>query len=303
MSLFDAVTLPLKEGESELLLMIGEVFGGWGFTVQDATAVFQAPGVRKLWTTPRTLRVPESAVYDQGTDAVYVSNYDAYRPSRGAGGQSIARVSPSGADLDRDWLTGLNNPTGLCRTRCPALRGRGPPGRRDRSRGRGGGGRPSDPGSGEAQRRRAAPDGTLYVSDPQNDTIHRLVDGHSEAWLQTPDVVRPNGLLVMGDTLVVAANGDRCLKTVDLVSKEVRPVATLPLGIIDGVQSDGAGNYLVSVNEGRLVRVSPGARMTTLLDTTAPGRNIADFAFVPGRNLLLVPTFLDAAYRAWSWAG
>ena len=98
----------------------------------------------------------------------------------------------------------------------------------------------------------------------------------------------------------MAANGDRCLKAVDLASKEVTPVATLTLGIIDGVHSDARGNSLVSINDGRLVRVSPEGRVTTLLDTTAPDRNIADFDYVPEKNLLLVPTFLDGRVEAYA---
>ena len=90
-----------------------------------------------------------------------------------------------------------------------------------------------------------------------------------------------------GDKLVVAANGDRCLKTVDLATKKVTPVATLTLGIIDGVKSDAEGNYLVSINDGRLVRVSPEGQVTTLLDTTAVRTNIADFDYIPEKKMLV----------------
>ena len=36
--LYDVVTLPLKKGENELLLIVGETFGGWGFMCQDGKA-------------------------------------------------------------------------------------------------------------------------------------------------------------------------------------------------------------------------------------------------------------------------
>jgi sugar lactone lactonase YvrE len=298
--LFDAVVLPLREGDNELLLAIGESFGGWGFMVQDATAVFAAPGVRKLWATGPELRIPESAVYDPGTDAVYVSNYDGYNPSRGAGRQSIARVSLDGTKVERDWLTGVNNPTGLTvhGGRLYAVEPRqvleiDPTAGTIVAR-------HGVPGAAMLNDVAAAPDGTLYVSDPTTNTIHRLVDGKAEAWLQSPEIVRPNGLHVVDSKLVVAANGDRCLKTVDLATNEVTPVATLTLGIIDGVKSDAEGNYLVSINEGRLVRVSPEGEVTTLLDTTAVRTNIADFDYIPGKKLLVLPTFLDNRVVAYT---
>jgi sugar lactone lactonase YvrE len=299
--LFDAVSLPLRKGDNELFLVIGESFGGWGFTFQDATAVFTAPGVKKAWSTEPTLRIPESVAYDHATDALYVSNYDGYNPSRGAGRQSIAKLSLDGKSLEADWLTGLNNPTGLTVAggRLWAVEPRQVV--------------EIDPQAGTIVTRHAipdaamlndiaaAPDGSLYISDPRTNTIHRLTEGKAEAWLQSPDIVRPNGLHVLGHTLVVAANGDRCLKTVDLTTKEVTPVATLPLGIIDGVKSDEEGNFLVSINEGRLVRITPRGDVTTLLDTTAVGSNIADFDYVPGgRKMVLFPTFLDHRVTAYS---
>jgi sugar lactone lactonase YvrE len=121
-----------------------------------------------------------------------------------------------------------------------------------------------------------------------------------EVWLQSPQIVRPNGLHVAGDQLVVATNGDRCLKTVDVATKEVTPVATLTLGIIDGVKSDAQGNYLVSINDGRLVRVSPEGQVSTLLDTTAMRTNIADFDYIPEKKMLVLPTFLDNRVVAYT---
>ncbi len=298
--LFDAVFLPLQAGDNELLLAIGETFGGWGFAVQDATSVFVGPGVEKLWATSPELRIPESAAYDPAANAVYVSNYDGYNPSRGAGRQSIARISLDDQRVEPDWLTGVNNPTGLIvhGDRLYAVEPRqvveiDPKAAKVVTR-------HAVAGAAMLNDVAAAPDGTVYVSDPPKSTIHRLKDGTMEVWLQSPQIVRPNGLHVAGGKLVVAANGDRCLKTVDLATKEVAPVATLTLGIIDGVKSDARGNYLVSINEGRLVRVSPQGQVTTLLDTTAVGANIADFDYIPEKRMLVLPTFLDNRVVAYT---
>ena len=62
--LHDALWLPLRPGDNELLLAVSEVMGGWGFLCQDATAVFAAAGVARIWETPAWFRMPESAAWD-----------------------------------------------------------------------------------------------------------------------------------------------------------------------------------------------------------------------------------------------
>ncbi len=301
--LFDALQLPLRRGDNELLVVLGEASGGWALAVRDAAGVLEAPGVRRLWASGSGLRLPESAAFDAARDAIYVSNYDGYNPSRGAGRQALSRFSADGRLVTPEWVTGLNNPTGL------ALQG-------DRLW-------VAEPrnlvevdvaGARIVRRYPAqgalalndvavAANGDVYVSDAQGGTIWRLAEGRFEEWLRSPEIGAPNGVLVSGDQLVVAVNGDNTLKAVDLATRAVRTLATLQLGFLDGVESDGAGNYLVSYNEGRLVRVSPAGEVTTLLDLTAPGTNIADFDFVPERHLLIAPTWADGRLIVYQLPG
>lgn len=298
--LFDALPLPLRRGDNELLLLLGENSGGWGVTVRDAAAILEAPGLRRLWATEPVLRIPESAVYDPARDAIYVSNYDGYNFSAGAGRQSLSKLSADGRPVALDWVTGLNNPTGLAvrGDRLYAVEARqlvevDIPAARILQR---------YPAQGAASLNDVAiaENGDVYVSDARGSAIFRLADGRFEEWLRSPDIVSPNGIHVHGGRLVVAANGDRALKAVDLATKAVSVIATLHLGFLDGVDTDGAGNYLVSYNEGCILRVTPAGAVTTILDLTAPETNIADFDYVPERNLLVFPTFLDnrvIAYR------
>lgn len=298
--LFDALPLPLRRGDNELLLLLGESSGGWGVTVRDAAAILEAPGLRRLWATEPVLRIPESAVYDPARDAIYVSNYDGYNFSAGAGRQSLSKLSADGRPVALDWVTGLNNPTGLAvrGDRLYAVEARqlvevDIPAARILQR---------YPAQGAASLNDVAiaENGDVYVSDARGSAIFRLADGRFEEWLRSPDIVSPNGIHVHGGRLVVAANGDRALKAVDLATKAVSVIATLHLGFLDGVDTDGAGNYLVSYNEGCILRVTPAGAVTTILDLTAPETNIADFDYVPERNLLVFPTFLDnrvIAYR------
>jgi sugar lactone lactonase YvrE len=295
---FDAVFLPLKKGRNELTVAVAEVSGGWGFMIRDARAVFAVPGLNKAWETDKVLSTPESAAYDPARDCLYVSNYDPYAPSGAEGRQAVSRLSMDGKIETLRWVDGLANPTGLAvvkdrlfvverraiaeidiaqakivaRTPIPEA------------------GLPNDIA--------AAPEGSLFVSDSRRDAIYKWSAGRVEEWVRDPRLGRPNGVCVDGSRLLVGTNVDGCLKSVDLQTKEIKTIACLGAGIIDGIEPAGNGLYLVSHNEGRLFRVSERGGVAKLLDLTVVGTNVADFAFAGGR--LFIPTFAGnrvLAYR------
>ena len=297
---FDAVSLPLRAGDNEVLVAIGETTGGWGVMLQDASAVGAAEGVEAAWTTGPDFLIPESAAYDPETNAFYVSNYDAYNPSRGEPRQSISKLAPDGTVEALNWATGLFNPTGL------AVGGgtlyaveRAAVAEIDIASARVTG-RVALAGAGLPNDIAIAGNGDLYVSDSRRNVIYRIADGRAEEWLAGPEIAQPNGLLVHRGRLIVGTNGDGCLKAVDLETRRVEIVANLGAGLIDGIAADADGALLVSHNEGRLLRVAPDGRVTTVLDTTATRMNIADFGYAPALKLVVIPTFTlgrVAAYR------
>jgi len=295
----DALFLSLRPGENELLLVVAESFGGWGFMCRDATVVFESAGLSKMWETGKVFKIPESIAYDPEAGVLYVSNYDAYESGTGSGRQAVSRVSLEGEVLDLDWAPGLNNPTGL------AVRG-------DRlfvvERG---GLAEIDTGTGEIIARHpaagqgflndAAVDtaGNIYVSDSRAGVIYRLEEDGLRVWLEGEEIAQPNGLHVCGGRLLVGNNGDRSLKAVDLARVEISTVARLGAGVIDGIASDANGDYIVSHWEGRVYRVSPDGKITKLLDVTGPLYNCADLGFVPEAHLLIVPGFTRNTVRAY----
>jgi sugar lactone lactonase YvrE len=297
--LYDAVSLPLKKGDNELLFIIGEASGGWGLILQDATAVHKAPGIEELWTTGRDFLVPESAAYDPETDAFYVSNYDAYNPSQGAGRQHISKLTSDGKVAALQWVSGLNNPTGLAvRNRRLYAVERTGFAEIDISSAKIVN-RIALPGAGFPNDIAVSDNGDIFISDSIKNSIYKVSGGRTEEWLNSPSILAPNGVHVLKGKLIVGTNGDRCLKAVDLATKDVSVIANLGQGTIDGIESDREGNLLVSHNEGRLFRVSPDGRVATILDTTALRMNIADFAYAPGRNMVVFPTFTDSRVAAF----
>ena len=56
------------------MLYIAESFGGWGFMARNGDAVYEDERISALWEIERTLKYPESTVYDPTREMVYVSN-------------------------------------------------------------------------------------------------------------------------------------------------------------------------------------------------------------------------------------
>ena len=298
--LFDSVFLPLKQGENELLLVVAESFGGWGFMCRDRTVVYLDPGLSKVWETGKEFRVPESAVYDPAMGVIYISNYDMYALAGAEPGQFISRVSLDGDVLESAWAKGLRNPTGMAVS-----------GERLFVVERGGLAE-IDTHTGDVIARHAAAGqgflndaavdaaGNVYVSDSRSGAIYRLGQAGLEVWLASEGISQPNGLFAAGDLLLVGDNGDGCLKSVDLATKTIATLARMGPGTIDGIAADAAGNYIVSHWEGRVYRISPAGGRVKLLDVTGPQQNCADLAYVADAGLIVIPGFVGnrvTAYR------
>jgi sugar lactone lactonase YvrE len=296
--LHDAVYLPVKKGENELLLMIMESFGGWGFICQDGRAVYQDPGLRSSWKTGAVFSVPESVTYDTARQVLYVSNFDAYNMGPG-GRQFISKVALNGQVEALKWVTGLNNPTGLdvykdklyvaergnlveIATETGAILNRYPA-----------------PGSVFLNDVAVDASGGIYLSDSGKHVIYKFAGGAFEEWLKGSEILRPNGLHVHGGRLIVGNNGDNAVKAVNLSDKKIVTLARLGPGTIDGIKADRAGHFLVSHWEGKIYRLTPAGEVTRILDTTVPEINNADFEYVEDKNLIVIPTFLSNTLMAY----
>jgi sugar lactone lactonase YvrE len=295
----DAVYLPLKKGDNELLLLVAESFGGWGFMCQDGTAIYMHEDVSKLWEAVGGFLMPESIVYDPARDALYVSNFDGYGMGSGEGGQFLSEIAPDGTIKNLKWVEGLTNPTGMAMfdgTLFVVERGSVAV---------------VDPGAGTIVTRYPIPRprfpndiaidafGNMYISDSFKSAIYKCADGVCEEWIVGEGIGRPNGLHIAGNKLLVGNNADNSLKSVDLDTKEITTVATLGSGTIDGIRSARNGVLIVSHSEGKVYRISPAGEVQKMLDTSVPEINSADFEFVERQNMLVIPTLVDNKVMAY----
>jgi sugar lactone lactonase YvrE len=280
----DAVYLPLKKGENELLLWILESFGGWGFMAKDGNAVFEAEGVSQAWKIKKELRMPESALYDKKRNVIYVTNLDQFSEP---GKQFISKVTMDGKIMQLKWVEALIFPTGMAMFKDKLFVVE----RRNVAE--------IDLETGKILNRYSLPEpmfpndiaidnrGNIYVSDSRKGAIYNFVSGKFEEWLKATEIAGINGLCINQDKLICGITSDHSLKSVDLKTKAITTIVRFGEGIMDGIKVDQQGNYLISHYEGRIYRVTPEGKFTKLL--YVQGTRCADFDYLAEKSLLIIP--------------
>lgn len=262
------------------------------------------------WSVSQGLNAPESAYLDSGSGLLFVSQVGLRpdgSPADKDGNGVISKFTPDGKVLAANWVTGLNSPKGL--------------------RSHGGTLWVSDVdevvaidiASGTIKSRvsvggakflndvATGPDGTVYVSDMATSKIHRIKDGRVSTFAEGDRLEHPNGLLVEGDSLVVAAWGkpeaDFSTKVpghlyrLNLATGAKTLITTKPTGNLDGLESDGRGGYIVSDwMAGKIYRIAANGD-TRLLKQFKQGA--ADIAYLPASRTLIVPHMLENRVQAY----
>ena len=292
--LFEEIALPLKKGENELLLVLAESMGGWGFMGCDGSAEFVHPDLTLRWTLDHRLSYPETVLYDHVRDRFYVSNF--YSDTR----QFLSRLNGDGDILEEEWVTGLANPTGMAmvgdRLFVAEMRTLAE----------------IDIPSGQVVARHT-PAGArflndiavddlenLYMSDGQTARILRFSGGEFSVFKQGPEFAGVNGLHWSGGKLLAGTSGDGRLKAIDPQSGEVTVVAEfVPGTILDGIESDDKRNILLSDFNGKVYLIPLQGQKILLLDTSTSKDMCANFAFVPEKNLMVIPSLNGNTIRAY----
>ncbi|MBN2345742.1 MAG: hypothetical protein JXO51_05070 [Candidatus Aminicenantes bacterium] len=287
----DELYLPLKKGDNELLLLVGETMGGWGFCFRRADEVFVHPSLEKGWSVKKGLALPEAVAYDPKRDACYVSNYF------NEGQEFLSKISSAGQVIEKEWLKGLRMPTGmLVKGDTLYVVDRSGLNLVDICRGAV---TKTIPLPGVRMANDVAMDrsGNLYISDTPAGIVYRYSRGKLEPWLE--NLSRPNALFCEKQRLLVGQNEK--LIAADLQSGVFETLAVFTRGSnIDGIEADGRG-YLVGDHHGKLYRLDDRGNRTLLLDTSNPGEKIADFAYIHKLKLILIPTFDANSLTAYAF--
>jgi sugar lactone lactonase YvrE len=274
-------------------------------TILSIAAASAAP--RFLWEV-KGLAQPESVVEDPTTGVIYVSNINGAVMQKDGNG-FISRLTANGKMLERQWVKGLNAPTGLAlhdRTLYAAdvdqlieinAASGGIVERYDAK------------GAIFLNDVAVDADGVVYASDTPTNTIWRLKDGSFEPWLADDALDGPNGLLVQGDKLIVASLGKipsqgqkqefGGLLSVSLDDQKVSKVGKGDLiGNLDGLEALQPAGYLVTDwAQGALYRVDAKGKADRLIDLN---QGSADLTYLPDKKTVLIPMMLDNSLVAYS---
>ncbi len=259
-----------------------------------------------VWKATEGFSRPESAYFDPKSGFIFVSQISGPGGERDGVGW-ISKLDRSGKVLAAKWVDGLNAPKGIRSTGdtlwtsdLDELVGVNiPTGKISH--------RIKIEGAKFLNDVAASEDGTVYVSDMLGNRIHALHAGKLSVVAEGPELEFPNGLLVEGDRLIVGARGELTpemqvtkpghLFAIDLKTGKKTLITPEPLGVLDGVESDGHGGYIVSdwLN-GRVFHVSKAGKPTLLAQLT---KGTADLAYFPKEKLLILPRMLEDNVTAY----
>src|SRR5262245_20726585 len=259
------------------------------------TTLAMAQGAAK-WTITEGIATPESAYVDPISGFLFISSVEG-QPNEKDGKGHITKATTDGKTVSANWVTGLNAPKGLRSTKGTLWTA-------DIDEVVG-----IDIATGKITSRikingaqflndvATGPEGTVYVSDMMANRIYTVKDGKVSTFAEGEDLEWPNGLLIDGGRLIVAAWGkpeaDFSTKVpgrifaLDLKTKKKTLITPNPSGNFDGLESDGKGGYLATdYLAGKLVHISAKGDVQLVRQFM---QGTADIAFVPGSNIVIIP--------------
>ena len=246
-----------------------------------------AQQLQKIWETSEGLKTPESVLYNEQLDVIYVANIND-NPAEKDGNGFISILNPNGEIINPEWIKKLNAPKGMA-----IFNGKLYVADIDQLV-------EIDIEKGKISKRYEAPgavflndvtaclNGMIFVSDTRTAKIHVLHQGEFKIWMEGKPFKSPNGLLAEKGKLYV---GDENIYEVDILTQKVELLIE-NTGGVDGLIKNNEGEFVFSNWPGRIYIFRNGESIK-LLDSTDQSINTADIGFVPKFNLVLVPTFFD----------
>lgn len=251
-----------------------------------------AQTLTKTWTTTDGLKTPESVLFDAQSNLIYVTNIDG-NPTEKDGNGFISVLTADGKMKTLKWVTGLNAPKGqaiyngnlfvsdidelvIISIKDAKINHR-----------------IKVENAKFLNDVTVSEDGTIFISDSQDNKIHAYANEKLSIWKEDKLLSNSNGLWAEKGKLYI---GNGQLLEADIKTKEIK-VLVDKCGGIDGLEKTEKGNFVYSNWQGRIF-VTNGTESTKLLDTVDK-KNTADIDYVPGKNLVLVPTFSANSVEAY----
>ncbi len=244
----------------------------------------KAPTLTMLWETEANLTTCESVLYDGASDKIFVSNIGGPDPQAKDGKGSISVIDKNGKIVTQDWVTGLNAPKGmgvsdgkLFVTDIDQVV-------------------EIDIASAAITKRHPVTgakflndldthQGKVYFTDMNTGKVHLLDNGKISVLSEGHESINGIAVAENGTIYGLDASGLKVWNA-DGTASVVNPNVTGGDGLI--ILEDD--NFIASRWQGEIWFANKDGQ-TLLLDTKASESNTADIGFIPGDNIILVPTF------------
>lgn len=245
---------------------------------------------------------PESVIYDSANQLLYVSNIGETETEDGY----ISKVSVDGEIIEKQWITGLEDPKGLLLlgdtlyvTDLKDLV-------------------IMNSSTGEITDRisvnsatflndlTADAEGNIFISDSKRSSIYKrsAATGKIEEWMFTEKLEYPNGLLVVGDQLYIAAwggEGAGNLLKVDMQTKKIDRISTEGIGNLDGIQQINDEEFFISNwATGKIYRISKTGEQKEILTSE---KSSGDILYYKQEDQLVLPMNHQNAVWWYSLSG
>ena len=256
----------------------------------------QAPVINikltKVWQSDSTLITSESVLFDERQGLYYVSCIGNVPPTKEDGDGYIATMDQRGNILNASWINGLDAPKGMAlkdgklfvtdindfviidQASAQIVK------------------RINVPGSTFLNDVALAPDGKIYFTDSDQNTVYVYSDDKIRLFKKDKGLGGTNGILVDDETIYLAGFGNGDINTIDIASKEItnRAKGAVPGG--DGIAfwEDG---FVYSNWNGEVYYITANWEAKKVLDTKDTKANAADISINSKNGELLVPTFFD----------
>ncbi len=251
------------------------------------TMVSLVPSLTLAWESDTTLKTPESVLFDQANNVLYVSNIGGVPPTKKDGDGYISQMGLDGKIINQKWATGFDAPKGMAiwgnklyvtdidRVKAVDLKT----------------GKTTNTykvaGAKFLNDVAVSADSIIYFTDSDMSTIHMLQNGKVSTVHADTSLGGTNGIYVDGNTLLLASSGT--VYTMNIGDHSIQKVATdIPNG--DGIERYKNG-WIVSNWAGEVFYIDDKGQVTEILDTQEAKLNTADIEVIESMDLLLIPTF------------
>jgi DNA-binding beta-propeller fold protein YncE len=257
------------------------------FTSTLSTGLF-SQSFDLVWETKKVLKTPESVLYDENRDQIYVSNING-KPTVKDNNGFISLLRTDGSIRKLKWIGGMNAPKGMALIdsllfvtdidRIHVI----------------------DISQGKIVKTVEVKDASflndmvaisstnIIVSDMANNHLLIFDGNHAVVWLEDNLLVSPNGLAFFKEALYVGTK-DNLLK-IDPAVKKIK-IHITETGPIDGLIPIGGNKFVISDWSGRILIAAPSDKIV-LQNTTDQNIQAADLGFIPDAKIVLIPTFYD----------